>query len=130
MTVSSYVPNDTFLVGGNSRSESSGRGPEMSENRLEDETPQCPSMLLLTGPNYSGKSVYMKQAMLFKGHHKSEESAELGITDKILVKMNTQESVSKVQRSAKALNLSSHHPDPEYILERPTTNLPRPETGY
>lgn len=61
MTVSSYVPNDTFLVGGNSRAESSGRGLEVSENGLEDETPQCPSMLLLTGPNYSGKSVYMKQ---------------------------------------------------------------------
>ena len=61
MTVSSYVPNDTFLVGGKSKAESSGRAP-MSENGSEvDEPVQFPSMLLLTGPNYSGKSVYMKQ---------------------------------------------------------------------
>lgn len=96
---------------------------------------QHPSMLLLTGPNYSGKSVYMKQvgtcptlslARFLKalgcshclpcanwkvwffnlgGIHETNlssfvpaESAELGITDKILTKINTQETVSKVCR--------------------------------
>lgn len=47
MTVSSYVPNDTLLMGG--------------VEHLADEPP---SMLLLTGPNYSGKSVYMKQVSI------------------------------------------------------------------
>lgn len=48
LTVSSYVPNDTLLMGGNNYTE-----------RERDD--QVPSMILLTGPNYSGKSVYMKQ---------------------------------------------------------------------
>ena len=47
MTVSSYVPNDTLLMGGMEQSES-----------------ERPSMLLLTRPNYSGKSVYMKQVSI------------------------------------------------------------------
>lgn len=49
MTVPSYVPNDTLLMGG-------------IQNQ-EDLALECgaPSMLLMTGPNYSGKSVYMKQ---------------------------------------------------------------------
>lgn len=52
LTVSSYVPNDTLLVGGS--------GPVTNEDHVPKN--QDPSMLLLTGPNYSGKSVYMKQA--------------------------------------------------------------------
>lgn len=59
LTVQSYVPNDTFIVGEQSdelvsdvESEILSEGPE---------TVRGPSMLLLTGPNYSGKSVYMKQ---------------------------------------------------------------------
>lgn len=51
LTVSSYVPNDTHIVGGKEASDDTVR---------ELETPN-PSMLLLTGPNFSGKSVYMKQ---------------------------------------------------------------------
>lgn len=51
LAVSSYVPNDTYLVGGKEASNDTVR---------ELETPH-PSMLLLTGPNFSGKSVYMKQ---------------------------------------------------------------------
>lgn len=47
MTVSSYVPNDTLLMGG-----------------TEQSTSELASMLLLTGPNYSGKSVYMKQVSI------------------------------------------------------------------
>lgn len=127
MNVPSYVPNDTLLMGGIEQSESDSRASPSS---------QLPSMLLLTGPNYSGKSVYMKQVgFLTHNHgphsetsrllslstlHKSEgmldasglgsahdtnspsfvpaESAELGVTDKILTKINTQETVSKVCR--------------------------------
>ncbi|KAJ5664349.1 hypothetical protein N7507_005080 [Penicillium longicatenatum] len=90
MTVSSYVPNDTLLLGGIQ---------DQEENALGN---GVPSMLLLTGPNYSGKSVYMKQVALIVylaqiGSFVPADSAELGITDKILTKINTQESVSKIQ---------------------------------
>ncbi|CAG8022959.1 unnamed protein product [Penicillium nalgiovense] len=92
LTVSSYVPNDTLLVGGN----------ESETNDVSSSTDSNPSMLLLTGPNYSGKSVYIKQAALIVylaqiGSFVPADSAELGVTDKILTKINTQESVSKIQ---------------------------------
>ncbi|CAG8230586.1 unnamed protein product [Penicillium nalgiovense] len=92
LTVSSYVPNDTLLVGGN-ESETNDASPSTDSN---------PSMLLLTGPNYSGKSVYIKQVALIVylaqiGSFVPADSAELGVTDKILTKINTQESVSKIQ---------------------------------
>ncbi|CAG8943853.1 unnamed protein product [Penicillium salamii] len=92
LTVPSYVPNDTYLISGNTV--------------INDETAssfEChPSMLILTGPNYSGKSAYIKQVALIVflaqvGSFVPAESAELGITDKILTKLNTQESVSKIQ---------------------------------
>ena len=57
LTVPSYVPNDTFLVGGSLETEI--RVPqEVLEN------PHGPSMLILTGPNYSGKSVYIEQVWI------------------------------------------------------------------
>ncbi|EAW22755.1 MutS family protein MSH5 [Aspergillus fischeri NRRL 181] len=95
LTVPSYVPNDTFLVGGSSETES-----RVSQKVLENL--HGPSMLILTGPNYSGKSVYMKQVALNVylaqvGSFVPAEKAEIGVTDKILVKMNSQESVSKIQ---------------------------------
>lgn len=51
LTVPSYVPNDTFLVGGG-LSGTSDPASSMEDN---------PNMLILTGPNYSGKSAYIKQ---------------------------------------------------------------------
>lgn len=50
LTVSSYVPNNALLMGGHQK--------PVDTSTL---SPQAPSMLLLTGPNHSGKSVYMKQ---------------------------------------------------------------------
>ncbi|KAJ6076301.1 hypothetical protein N7499_008282 [Penicillium canescens] len=93
MTVPSYVPNDTLLVGGSEDPDTNGLSTSSNDN---------PSMLVLTGPNYSGKSVYMKQVALIVflaqiGSFVPADSAELGITDKILTKINTQESVSKIQ---------------------------------
>ncbi|CDM30496.1 DNA mismatch repair protein MutS, type 1 [Penicillium roqueforti FM164] len=92
LTVPSYVPNDTLLMGGN-ESETNDAVSSINSN---------PSMLLLTGPNYSGKSIYMKQVALIVylaqiGSFVPADSAELGITDKILTKINTQESVSKAE---------------------------------
>lgn len=59
--MASYIPNDTNLRG--------GRGSQASH--VEHGTADCPldapSMLLLTGPNFSGKSVYMKQVSRSNG---------------------------------------------------------------
>jgi DNA mismatch repair protein MSH5 len=60
-----------------------------------------PSMLVLTGPNYSGKSIYLKQVgiIVFMAHIGSfvpAEDAVIGITDKILTRVHTHETVSKV----------------------------------
>ena len=63
LTVSSYVPNDTFLVGGSSAGKP--ETPEHDYDSGESEMARNPSLLLLTGPNYSGKSVYMKQVITF-----------------------------------------------------------------
>lgn len=60
LTVPSYIPNDTFIIG----DEDSNRPVSDEESDILSEGPETshgPSMLLLTGPNYSGKSVYMKQ---------------------------------------------------------------------
>ncbi|RAK97016.1 MutS family protein MSH5 [Aspergillus ibericus CBS 121593] len=99
LTVSSYVPNDTFLISKGVRKEAT----EIRRCATGGSERGCfPSMLLLTGPNYSGKSVYMKQVALIAylaqvGSFVPAESAELGIIDKILVKTNTQDSVSQIQ---------------------------------
>jgi DNA mismatch repair protein MSH5 len=99
MTVSSFVPNDTELVG----------GPGESDNHYNtvsshDSAKDSASMLVLTGPNYSGKSVYLKQVALivFMAHvgcFVPAESAEIGLTDKILSRVTTRESVSRTQSS-------------------------------
>ncbi|KAJ9602597.1 hypothetical protein H2200_012790 [Cladophialophora chaetospira] len=80
MVVPSFVANDTYLAGGN----------------------DGPSMLLLTGPNYSGKSVYQKQVALAVymaqiGSFLPADSATIGITDKILTRITTRETVSKTE---------------------------------
>lgn len=55
LTVSSYVPNDSLIIGGQA---------SQSPGKIYSDADQAPSMVLLTGPNYSGKSVYMKQVAL------------------------------------------------------------------
>lgn len=89
MSVPSFVPNDTFVVGGSGLEDNNGRK-------------EGPSMILLTGPNYSGKSVYQKQVALAVymaqiGSFIPADSATIGITDKILTRMTTRETVSKIQ---------------------------------
>ncbi|KAJ3094971.1 MutS protein msh5 [Phlyctochytrium planicorne] len=59
-------------------------------------------IMLITGPNASGKSVYLKQIgiIVFMAHIGSfvpAESAVIGLTDCILTRIQTAESVSKVQ---------------------------------
>lgn len=68
---------------------------------VDQEESSAPSMILLTGPNYSGKSIYLKQVALIVymahiGSFVPAESAIIGLTDKILTRIQTRESVSKV----------------------------------
>lgn len=59
-------------------------------------------MLMMTGPNYSGKSVYLKQIALIVymahvGCFVPADRATIGLTDKILTRIATRETVSKFQ---------------------------------
>jgi DNA mismatch repair protein MSH5 len=95
MCVASYVPNDTYIVGGDRQTEPAS--PEPAQEPADG-----PSMLLLTGPNYSGKSVYMKSIALIVymahvGCFVPCASATIGVTDKILTRITTRETVSKNQ---------------------------------
>lgn len=58
--VPSFIENDTLLLGG-PEDRSIDSGGNSGNSSLETTDQDIPSMLLLTGPNYSGKSVYLKQ---------------------------------------------------------------------
>lgn len=110
-TVSSFVPNDTFLVGGagvdafakgfNDYHTESQLVPSSSTRHTYAQK-YNPSMLVLTGPNYSGKSVYLKQVavIVFMAHvgcFVPADNAKVGLTDKILSRITTRETVSCIQ---------------------------------
>jgi len=103
-TVSSFVPNDTSLFGGPG-DDGTDRDEVYQEGSVSRQTYSREfgaSMLILTGPNYSGKSVYLKQVavivyMAHIGSFVPAESAWIGITDKILSRVATRESVSRIQ---------------------------------
>ncbi|CZS90681.1 related to MSH5-meiosis-specific protein [Rhynchosporium graminicola] len=103
LTVPAYIPNPCFLFGGSGDEIET----DISESRLvptssvQDST-EVPSMLVMTGPNYSGKSVYLKQNALIVymahiGSYVPAHRATIGLTDKILTRIATRESVSKNQ---------------------------------
>lgn len=102
LVVPSFIPNGTLLLGG-------------SGNAAEDETivsevmSDLPSLLVVTGPNHSGKSVYLKQVALIVylahiGSFVPADQACLGLTDRILTRIATRESVSR-NESAFAIDL-------------------------
>jgi DNA mismatch repair protein MSH5 len=98
LTVPSYVANDTLLQGGPGVVD--GRDRESSPGTLEN--CDIPNLLLMTGPNYSGKSVYLKQIALIVymahiGSYVPAENAVIGLTDKILTRIATKESISRTQ---------------------------------
>ncbi|KAH9865564.1 hypothetical protein J1614_009149 [Plenodomus biglobosus] len=109
LTVSSFVPNDTLLEGGYGSDSQSDEdtyaqipGSTSATSHVKYTREEHPSMLVLTGPNYSGKSVYLKQVALivFMAHvgcFVPAESADIGLTDKILSRVTTRETVSRVQ---------------------------------
>ena len=122
------MPNDTSLVGGPGTDPldqnyegpiESGRG--VSQSIYDPEAGDGPNMLMMTGPNYSGKSVYLKQVALIVymahiGCFVPADRAVIGLTDKILTRIATRETVSKfqsafmidLQQIALALTLATH----------------------
>lgn len=66
LTVPSFVANDTLIIGGAGEESEPDAGDQavVSQAISQLEPRNGPSMLLLTGPNYSGKSVYLKQVAI------------------------------------------------------------------
>ncbi|KAI0775544.1 DNA mismatch repair protein MutS [Trametes elegans] len=102
LVVDTFVPNDAFLVGGAGL----GCAPDMSVDDGDESEAGMQfsknSVVVCTGANACGKSVYLKQIALIQymaqvGCFVPAESATLGIVDKILTRVQTRESVSKVQ---------------------------------
>ena len=105
--VSSCIANDTFLVGGPGAESGVGNENVAAQGQASQATLRPldldgPSMLLLTGPNYSGKSVYLKQVaiityMAHVGSFVPAENAIIRLTDQILTRISTRETVSRMQ---------------------------------
>lgn len=89
LLVPTFIPNDCYLEGGD------GSHPLLPRKQPENEQP---SMLVLTGPNNSGKSIFMKQVavIVFLAHIGSfvpATQATIGVTDRILTRIATRETV-------------------------------------
>lgn len=102
LVVPSFIPNDTTLRG--------GLGETEDDQSVDSNSAICqPSMMVLTGPNHSGKSVYLKQVALivFLAHIGSfvpADQAFVGLTDRLLTRIATRESISRTE-SAFAIDL-------------------------
>ncbi|ETS87538.1 hypothetical protein PFICI_01366 [Pestalotiopsis fici W106-1] len=103
LVVPSFIANDCHMTGGSERLD------EEVAQRESMVSQGVPSTLILTGPNHSGKSVYLKQVALIVylahiGCYVPAEKAIIGITDRILTRIATRESVSR-NESAFAIDL-------------------------
>lgn len=106
LVVPSFIANDCFMSGGYGNQRDSALQDASSVIR---DYAESPSTLILTGPNHSGKSVYLKQTALIVylahiGCYVPAKRAIIGITDRILTRIATRESVSR-NESAFAIDL-------------------------
>ncbi|KAH7326765.1 muts domain V-domain-containing protein [Stachybotrys elegans] len=95
LVVPSFVSNDCFL-----------EDPEVPHQ----EDHRGSKAIVLTGPNHSGKSIYLKQAAIIVylahiGSFVPAEHATIGLTDKILTRLSTRESAGRTD-SAFATDLA------------------------
>ena len=109
LTVPSFVPNDAYVEGGQGDSRSiphSAKRDDSPTTANQSTVKHCPdaapSMLMMTGPNFSGKSIYLKQIaiivyMAHVGCFVPADRASIGLTDKILTRIATRETVSRFQ---------------------------------
>ncbi|KAG1801295.1 DNA mismatch repair protein MutS [Suillus subaureus] len=94
-----FVPNNAQLLAG------IGFGDSAEPQTEVDNPPMYSSIVLCTGANACGKSVYLKQVALIqymaqvsnRSDFVPAVSATLGIVDKIFTRIQTRESVSKAQ---------------------------------
>lgn len=102
LVVPSFIANDTLLLGG------CGDGTA-DETIVSDIMGDVPNVMVMTGPNHSGKSVYLKQVALIVylahiGSYVPADQACIGLTDRLLTRIATRESVSR-NESAFAIDL-------------------------
>ena len=102
-----FVPNSTYLG-----------------NTLQ--SPECPDLIVLTGPNMSGKSIYLRQVGMIQlmaqvGSFVPAESATLGICDRIFTRVGavddlaTGQSTFMVEMNETA-NILNHAKDHSLVL--------------
>ncbi|TPX44569.1 hypothetical protein SeLEV6574_g04420 [Synchytrium endobioticum] len=86
---------------------------------------QGPRCILLTGANFSGKSIYLKQIALITymahiGSFVPADDAIIGLTDRIMTRIQTRESVSRIQSAflidLQQVSLMLRHATPKSLL--------------
>lgn len=105
LVVPSFIPNGCHISGGLGTESEPDEEPPLSHQQHN----LGRSMLILTGPNHSGKSVYLKQVALIVylahiGSYVPADHAVIGLTDKILTRISTRESMARSE-SAFAIDL-------------------------
>ncbi|KAA1070427.1 MutS protein msh5 [Puccinia graminis f. sp. tritici] len=91
--VENYIPNDTHLV-------ASAPSKAQRKKRKSTESYTGNPMIVLTGANFSGKSVYLKQVAMIVimaqlGSFVPAEEAHVGIHDAVFTRVSTTESASR-----------------------------------
>ncbi|GAA5874385.1 hypothetical protein JCM8547_005384 [Rhodosporidiobolus lusitaniae] len=107
LCVEAFVKNSTRLSCGHGAPSSRNRDEDIKpfvdveEKQQEEDTAEnSMSILILTGANFSGKSVYLKQVALivFLAHvgcFVPADAAKVGLTDRMLTRVSTRESVTR-----------------------------------
>ncbi|KAJ2987793.1 hypothetical protein NUW58_g4315 [Xylaria curta] len=93
----SFIPNDCLMAGG--AGDHTHEHEDTSPSEI-DNFPDSPSTVIITGPNHSGKSVYLKQVAIIVylahiGCFVPADYAQIGLTDRILTRIATRESVAR-----------------------------------
>ncbi|CDR44185.1 RHTO0S09e00958g1_1 [Rhodotorula toruloides] len=98
LCVDTFVPNNTSLTGGLGIKRSPDGVDEKPD--LQEISQDEKSVIIVTGANFSGKSVYLKQIALitFMAHigcFVPAEDALIGLTDRIMTRVSTKESITR-----------------------------------
>lgn len=95
LAVPAFISNDCILIGGSA-------DEAKTPTSMPDINNIGVSTLVITGPNHSGKSVYVKQVativyLAHIGGFVPATGATIGLTDQILTRISTRESVSQAE---------------------------------
>ncbi|KAI0489521.1 muts domain V-domain-containing protein [Xylaria cf. heliscus] len=94
----SFIPNNCSMTGGTG--DDTHEHEDTSPLEVVEGSLKLPSTVIITGPNHSGKSVYLKQIAIIVylahiGCFVPAEHAQIGLTDRILTRIATRESVAR-----------------------------------